>query len=171
MKKSTLSLLIFLLIAVNQIITAVGIQRALVIGIDIYNPKEIQGRWQNLDGCANDALSVKQVLEARYGFRDENIKKLINSEASRDSILGGFEKLLTNSEAGDIAVIYYAGHGSQVRNSLSEEKDLKDETMVPADSYLGAKDIRDKELALIFNKSADSTMISFAASKFNMSSI
>jgi len=146
--------LLFLCCAINQA-SASGNQKAVVIGIDTYNPNGSAGRWMNLDGCANDALSVGQLLMARYGFQNENIKTLLNSEATRENILLAFNDLLSRCETGDVAVVYYAGHGSQVRNSLSEEKDLKDETMVPADSYLGAKDIRDKELALLFNKFAD----------------
>ncbi len=159
MKKSQVYLLVLMFFAVIMSVNAKGIQKAVVIGIDKYDPEGRGGRWVNLDGCANDALSVKQVLESRYGFRDENIKVLLNSEASRDNILDGFNNLLASCESGDIAVIYYAGHGSQVKNSMSEEKDLKDETMVPADSYLGAKDIRDKELAAVFNKFADKGVI------------
>jgi hypothetical protein len=155
MRKSIFSLFVLFILVLNQSVSASGKQRAMVIGIDTYNPKEIQGRWMNLDGCANDAQSVKQVLEARYGFPSGNIKVLLNSDATRENILKGFNTLLSDCETGDIAVVYYAGHGSQVKNSMSEEKDLKDESMVPADSYLGTKDIRDKELAVIFNKFAD----------------
>ncbi len=135
------------------------VSRALIIGIDNYNPTGTRGRWQNLDGCINDALSIKEVLQARYGFLPENITLLQNQEAARDKILGGFNNLLMKSAPGDIAVIYYAGHGSQVKNSLSEEDDKRDESMVPADSYLGTKDIRDKELAAMFNKFADKGVI------------
>lgn len=155
MNKYLIYYFLLLLFFVNQSVMATVNQRAIVVGIDTYDPKDLGGRWFNLDGCANDAQSVKQVLEARYGFRNENIKVLINDKATRDNILNSFDEMLKSCEAGDIAVIYYAGHGSQVKNTLSKEKDLKDESMVPADSYLGAKDIRDKELAQVFNKFAD----------------
>jgi hypothetical protein len=155
MKTSLSFILLLLVFVVCQSAMAVGKQRAIVIGIDTYDPKGLRGRWINLDGCANDAQAVKQVLEARYGFPDENIKVLLNGDATRVNILNSFNDLLSGCDKGDIAVIYYAGHGSQVKNSLSEEKDMKDETMVPADSYLGSPDIRDKELAVVFNKFAD----------------
>lgn len=155
MKKSIIYYFLLFTLCANQSIIAAGVQKAIVIGIDKYDPKGLGGRWVSLDGCANDALAIQQVLESRYGFRNENIKVLLNGDASRENILNGFNDLLANCASGDIAVIYYAGHGSQVRNSMSEEKDLKDETMVPADSYLGTKDIRDKELATVFNKFAD----------------
>jgi hypothetical protein len=126
-------------------------RRAIVIGIDLYNPNSIGRRLTNLDGCNNDAITFREVLLSRFDFRDEEIKLLSNQEASREVILNGFKNLLESSAKGDVAVIYYAGHGSQVKNSASTEADKKDETIIPADSYLGAKDIRDKELARIFN--------------------
>lgn len=134
-------------------------RRALVIGIDKYNPDLSSVRWQNLDGCVNDAISIKEVLQARYGFNGNDITILKNHEASREIILKEFDNLLKNSSTGDIAVIYYAGHGSQVRNSASSEADKKDESIVPADSYKGALDIRDKELARIFNQFADKGIV------------
>src|SRR5262249_50106839 len=52
----------------------------------------------------------------------------------------------------DVVLFYFAGHGSQVRNSRSDEPDFLDESLVPADSRAGAADIRDKELRLYFNR-------------------
>ncbi|MCX6258348.1 MAG: caspase family protein, partial [Bacteroidia bacterium] len=130
------------------------VQRALLIGIDKYIQPGKEGRWQNLDGCVNDIVSIKEVLQARFGFAEKNMNLMMNQEASRANILGGFSKLLQESSAGDIAVIYYAGHGSQVKNSASAETDKRDESLVPSDSYTGARDIRDKELAAIFNEFA-----------------
>ncbi|MCX6282243.1 MAG: caspase family protein [Bacteroidetes bacterium] len=156
MKKVLLSLVLLSLVCC-QTLFAVTIpnQRALVIGIDRYNPDSIQGRWHNLDGCKNDAISVRALLIARYNFPASSIDTLYNQQASRASILKSFNRLLDKSNPGDIAVIYYAGHGSQVKNSKSAEEDKMDESMVPADSYKGEKDIRDKELAIMFNKFAD----------------
>jgi hypothetical protein len=159
MKRAFYITALFLLVIVCTNAVAKGNLRALLIGIDKYNPKNAPGRWMNLDGCANDAQSVKQILEARYGFLKKNLTMLLDSNATRDNILNGFNDLLARSEAEDIAVIYYAGHGSQVKNTLSEEKDQKDESMVPADSYIGGKDIRDKELAAAFNKFVDKGVI------------
>jgi hypothetical protein len=127
-------------------------RRALVIGIDLYDPLKSGRRWLNLDGCTNDAVSIKEILQSRFDFQGKDIEILKNQEAKRDAILSGFDNLLKYSSKGDVAVIFYAGHGSQVKNSASSENDKRDESIVPADSYLGAQDIRDKELARIFNQ-------------------
>jgi len=135
-------------------------RRALLIGIDKYNPDNVEGaRWRNLDGCVNDIMSINEVLQAKFGFLKDNITIIENDQAGRDGIISGLNKLLNDSKKGDIAVLYYSGHGSQVKNSLSAEDDKKDESMVPADIRKGAKDIRDKELAAIFDKFIDKGVI------------
>ncbi len=136
-------------------------KKALIIGIDMYKPEGIQASnttrsvWNNLDGCVNDANAMKDLVISRYAFDAGNINFLTNEQASRENILKSLEKLVSEAKKGDVIFIYYAGHGSQVYNSLSSEADKRDETMVPADAYKGAADIRDKELAVYFNKLLD----------------
>ncbi len=138
-------------------------QRALIIGINIYKPPLSEApdntnrrSWSNLDGCVNDASAMKDLAISKYGFKETNMTTLYNEQASRERIISELKKLINVSQAGDIVFIYYAGHGSQVRNSLSKEADKKDETMVPADAWKkGVADIRDKELAGYFNQLLD----------------
>jgi hypothetical protein len=138
-------------------------QRALIIGINTYKPslneaKDLNGPrpFTNLDGCVNDASAMRDLAISKYGFPEANITCLFNADASRDRILAELKKLVNESKAGDIVFIFYAGHGSQMKNSLSKEVDKKDETMVPADAWKkGVSDIRDKELALYFNQLLD----------------
>lgn len=112
--------------------------------------------WTNLDGAVNDATAMKDLAIAKYSFKQENITTLFNTEASRARIIAELEKLVANAKKGDVVFIYYAGHGSQVKNSLSTEADKKDETIVPADAWKkGVGDIRDKELARYFNQLLD----------------
>src|SRR5262249_37374901 len=84
------------------------------------------------------------------------VRVLRNEEATRDRILAEIRRQLVEpASPGDVAVFFYAGHGSQVNNSQSTELDKKDETIVPADSNQGAWDIRDKELRRLFNDILD----------------
>ncbi|MCX6251728.1 MAG: caspase family protein [Bacteroidetes bacterium] len=164
MKICTLSFLyglLFLLVSSPLLAQPVsGERRALVIGINTYNPnEENRARWRNLDGCINDAISIREQLVARYGFSFSSVDTLFNDQASRVSILSHFKKLLDQSQQGDYVVIFFAGHGSQVKNSLSKEADKKDESIVTADSWKGANDIRDKELAVEFNKFIDKGIV------------
>jgi hypothetical protein len=78
---------------------------------------------------------------------------LTEAAATRKAILDSIRAhLLEAAKAGDVSIFYYAGHGSQMYNSKSTEADKKDETIVPADSYSGALDIRDKEFRRLFHE-------------------
>jgi hypothetical protein len=146
-------------------------KRALLIGINVYQkpktpPPTIEltdgpnrlkgGTWQDLDGAVADAQAVKAWLTTRQGFAPANIRMLTDGQATREGILKALqEQLVAPTKPGDRVVFYYSGHGSQRANSKSTEADKKDETIVPTDAPLGADDVRDKELAVIFDQVAE----------------
>jgi len=138
-------------------------KRALIIAIDKYTPPpgtNIEGSarsvFRDLDGCVNDARSIQSIISSRFQFSADKIDTLYNEAATRVAIEAEMNNLLNKSNKGDIAFIYYAGHGSQVANSLSKEEDRKDESMVPSDTWKpGIEDLRDKQLAVIYNKFID----------------
>jgi hypothetical protein len=112
--------------------------------------------WPNLGGAANDVAILQEMLVLLYGFDRRDIVTLTDQAATRDAILRAIEQhLVTPAAKDDVTFFYYAGHGSQVRNSRSDEPDQLDESLIPADSRLGAPDIRDKELRRLFNRVLD----------------
>ncbi len=138
-------------------------KRALLIAIDKYEAPATYkpsgtGRslFRNLDGCVNDARSIQSIVVSKFQFNAAKVDTLYDDAANRANILKKMNELLATSQRNDIAFIYYAGHGSQVPNSLAKEVDKKDESMVPSDTWKeGVEDIRDKELANIYNKFID----------------
>ena len=146
-------------------------RRALLVGIDRYTTGEpktadapvTRGRrqWRDLKGSVNDVRALREVLIRREGFRPEDILVLENGAATREAILGAFQRhLIAQAKPGDHSIFYYAGHGSRVRNSRSTELDGKDETIVPADANRQAgdrviADIRDKEWDRLFSEVLD----------------
>ncbi|UCE04056.1 MAG: caspase family protein [Candidatus Latescibacterota bacterium] len=134
-------------------------RRALLVGIDEYEvaePTSQEREWINLSGAVNDVEAIYSILVGRHAFKREHVRVLRNSEATREAILRSFiECLIDSASAGDVCVFYYAGHGSQVKNSNSPEPDKMDESIVPADANRGAQDIRDKELKRMFNDVLD----------------
>lgn len=101
-------------------------------------------------------MAIYSIIISKFGFNQKNIDTLFDDSATRDGILNAMKQLLVNSNNGDIAFIYYAGHGSEVMNSLSFEADKKDQTIVPGNTWQeGVRDIRDKELSKIFNEFID----------------
>jgi hypothetical protein len=158
--------------------THAEVRRALVVGINLYLPKGLPedangnpaqpttnpqaGRllFTNLDGCVNDARAVEGLLAARYDFKPSYIHILLDAQATRKAILEGIqEHLIDEAAPGDLCFFYYAGHGSRIRNLRSNKPSGMDSTIVPADSWSGAMDIRDKELARLFNRALDKGVI------------
>ena len=140
------------------------VTRALVIGIDTYSPPQgikvsinnDRQTFPNLSGCKNDAIAISSVLQTHFSVSKKNIDTLYNREATRDNIVGKLKQLLDNSRENDLVFLFYAGHGSQVNNTLSSEPDKKDETIVPSNAWTKpGMDITDKELARIFNQFID----------------
>ena len=160
--------LIFVFVMLAPSVGFAQTRRAVLVGINHYVPegttaKKIvltekagvggRGSWTNLEGSLNDVESIRQLLITRYGFEEKNIHVLSDAEATHANILDAIQKYLADPAApGDVSFFYYAGHGSQMHNSLTAEEDKQDETTVPADSYKGTMDIRDKEYARSFMK-------------------
>jgi len=137
-------------------------RRALIIGIHKYEYKEAPvdnpRQFKNLDGPVNDARSMRDLLVSdKFGFKNENITLITEDDAAtRERILNELNKLVKVSEAGDVVVIYYSGHGSRIKTKSKTEADSLDETIVPCDAWKGTdkdiRDIRDKELLKIYNE-------------------
>lgn len=147
-------------------------QRALLIGIDDYtsqkeklqfdrkatngDPPRERLQWFNLNGAVHDAQEMRRLLSRCFGFQESGIQTLLDGQATRQGILEAIcQHLIEPTRPGDEVVFFYAGHGSQVINPLSDELDKKDESLVPSDSMAGADDIRDKELKRLFNRVID----------------
>jgi hypothetical protein len=138
-------------------------RRALLVGINDYSASRLgaakpsaRGDWGNLNGATTDVTAMAEMLVLLYGFDRKDIVILTDQSATRAAILRGLDQhLLAPVAKGDNLLFYYAGHGSQVTNSRSDEPDKLDESLVPADSRTGAPDIRDKELRPLFNRMLD----------------
>jgi len=139
-------------------------KRALLIGINDYtashlprqSPAVPERDWRNLSGSVNDVESMREMLMLLHGFEAHDIVTLTDQAATRAAILHAIEAhLLAPAAKDDIVFFFYAGHGSRVLNTRSSEPDHYDESIVPADSRRGARDIRDKELRRLFNRILD----------------
>ncbi|KAJ7264855.1 caspase domain-containing protein [Mycena haematopus] len=106
---------------------------AFIIGIDQYLSNDIP----NLQGCVNDAQTVKTYLANRFHIPEAQAVFLANEDATRENILETFEShLIDNSsvEKDDTIIIYYAGHGSQAKAPDSwPSTDGEVDTLVPHD--------------------------------------
>lgn len=135
---------------------------ALVIGIGDYTSAadgqaKSGGRaWRNLQGSVNDARAIADLFVNRFGMTCDNVLVLLDADATREQILAGFtDFLLPRAKDGARLYVYYAGHGSQAPNPLTDEADGKDETLVPYDAAAGVADIPDKLIARKLNDLID----------------
>ena len=138
-------------------------RRALLIGINDYGAGRQSsnavpaGRvFTNLRGAVNDVHLMRDILLSVYKFKPEEIVMLTDGAANRDAILNAIDRhLIDGAQRDDVCLFYFSGHGSQVKNSRSEELDRMDESIVPADTREGIADIRDKELRRLFRPLLD----------------
>ena len=121
-------------------------KRALLIGINRY---QIPGA--DLRGCVNDVEDLSQVLRSFHGFKPADITKLTDGAATKKAIQSGIKKLLRGLKKGDVALLHYSGHGSNVPDDNGDEADGRDEILCPTD--LDWKDpLRDDWLRASFDR-------------------
>jgi hypothetical protein len=129
---------------------------ALLVGIDEYQSSEIP----SLRGCVNDITAINDFLVKRVAKSKDNlhIKKLINQEATRQSIIDSFRKHLCLAQSDDTALFYFSGHGSQEQAAAEFwhlEPDRLNETLVCWDSRQNnIWDLADKEVAKLISEVA-----------------
>ena len=135
----------------NQIVINKN-KKALLIGINY------TGTINELYGCINDVNSIKERITAN-GFTNINtITDLTNKKPTRDNILLEFKNLLINSQAGDLLLFFYSGHGSYTLDKNKDEQDRYDELIVSSD----LKGIVDDELKLIIQQNLKQGVTLFA---------
>ncbi|MEO1427769.1 MAG: caspase family protein [Cyanobacteria bacterium J06633_8] len=129
---------------------------ALLVGIDEYQSSEIP----SLRGCVNDITAINDFLIKRVAKSKDklHIKKLINQEATRQSIIDSFRQHLCLAQSDDTALFYFSGHGSQEQAAAEFwhlEPDKLNETLVCWDSRQNnIWDLADKEVAKLISEVA-----------------
>jgi hypothetical protein len=155
-------LIILLAFLVSAVSLVAQQKRAVLIGINYdygtsYMERNECGLFNPLFGCENDVIVMQDILANRFAFPKESISQLLNNQATHDGILHVLDSLLNVSKTGDVVVLFYSGHGTQVRNSLSFETDKTDQSLVPWDYCTKGipNVIRDKTLNAYFRKFLD----------------
>ena len=119
---------------------------ALIVGVGQYKKDAIP----DLVGPPNDARRAYELLTGPngYGFPRENVCLLLDDAATTANFKHAFaSRLVDRAKAGDVAVLFYAGHGSQAPDKNGDEPDEWDETLVLQDARTGGvHDLVDDEL-------------------------
>lgn len=120
---------------------------ALLVGIDNY-PSPIR----SLRGCVADVAAMQALLASRIPQGQLDAHVLENQQATRSAVIEEFRTHLAQAGAGDVAIFWYSGHGSQqpTASAVGVEPDGLDQTLVLADSRTNdGIDLADKELAAL----------------------
>ncbi|MES3022150.1 MAG: DUF4384 domain-containing protein [Pseudomonadota bacterium] len=82
---------------------------ALLVGVGAYD-KLARDKW--LEGPPHDVAALREVLVRRWGYKAQDIKTLVDGQASRANILAELAALGRRSGAGDEVLVYFSGHGT-----------------------------------------------------------
>lgn len=120
-------------------------KKALMVGINAYPHSP-------LNGCVND-VKVFRGYALGKNFQPDNLKSLLDGDATTAAILSGLEWLVAGAQPGDTLVFYYSGHGVQVPTGDPTEPDGLSEACCPVDfDWTPQHMITDKDFVRIFSK-------------------
>lgn len=112
---------------------------SLHVGLNTVDPRHY-GSDAPLAACHFDAEDMETVARGA-GF--EVLGTLLSPKATRDAVMGGIEAAAKALKPGDIFLLTYAGHGSQVPDYNRDEDDGADETWCLFDGMLIDDEIYD----------------------------
>ncbi|KAJ0098750.1 hypothetical protein Patl1_19773 [Pistacia atlantica] len=100
------------------------------------------GTKAELKGCINDVKRMYACLINRYGFSEDNITVLIDTDdrypqPTGKNIRRALNDLVRSAEPGDLLFVHYSGHGTRLPAETGEDDDTGyDECIVPCDMNL-----------------------------------
>lgn len=106
--------------------------RVLIVGINAY---QNLGKGAQLTGSVNDANLMADFVVRQWGFKREQVKVLLDGEATADAIKSAMTTwLVKGTSHGDRVLFYYSGHGYFIADKTGDEPDGRDETLVASDA-------------------------------------
>ncbi|MEM2623046.1 MAG: caspase family protein [Archaeoglobaceae archaeon] len=114
---------------------------AIVIGISDY-----PGTENDLNFADDDAIDMYNALVNKYGFPEENVHLLINSNANYSAIESAVNAVKQKAKEGDEVVFFFSGHGARGKAN-DGDKEAIDEAIVSHDGknlvYIWDGELRD----------------------------
>lgn len=112
---------------------------AICIGLNNVS-SAVYGKVPSLKSAAYDARSMAQVLGMDFDFDD--VYQITNSGAYYQKIFACILNIVQNLDKGDLLVITYSGHGTQVQDHNGDEKDKLDEAWCLYDGLIYDDDLQ-----------------------------
>ncbi|QZH66286.1 caspase family protein [Mycolicibacterium farcinogenes] len=124
-------------------------KKAVLIGVNRYR---VPGN--DLRGCVPDVKNMAELLQQRYEFDPDDISLITDFKATKEAIETAVTGLVRGARRGDVLLLHYSGHGSNVPDDDGDESDERDEILCPTD--LDWNDpLRDDWLRSVFDGLAD----------------
>lgn len=121
-------------------------RRAVTIGINYFSLPKGGGQ---LSGCINDSDTIVGLLTGSFGFQESQIRRLRDDRddmmPTKTNMLEALRWLTEAAQPGDQLFLHFSGHGGQMEDRKGDERDGKDETLVPCD-FRQAGQITDDQL-------------------------
>ncbi|SJL07969.1 uncharacterized protein ARMOST_11327 [Armillaria ostoyae] len=116
-------------------------RKALLIGIS-YTLEEYRLKPEDqVEGALTDVKQMYGILIGPLHFKNEDITVLTDGPdtprhlwPTKANIERAISAFVGGTSSGDICFLFYAGHGYQIYNPDSQEKDKRDEHIVPCDA-------------------------------------
>lgn len=108
-------------------------KKAICTGINNY-----PGTANDLQGCVNDANDWANIL---VGL-EFDVTLLLDSQVTANTFKSAIQNSVANMVSGDVLVITYSGHGTQVYDSNGDEEDGYDEALYLYDGVFKDDDMR-----------------------------
>ena len=122
-------------------------RKALLVGVNDYR------QISDLRGCVNDVTNMRSILKTYMGFKNRDIRVLVDCRATKKNILSRLKWMVDQAKSGDFLVFHFSGHGSQIRDRDGDElRDRMDELICPWDMNWDDGFITDDDLNKIFTK-------------------
>ncbi|QHO46755.1 uncharacterized protein DS421_6g190370 [Arachis hypogaea] len=109
---------------------------AVLVGCNYYNtPNE-------LHGCINDVLAMRDTLVKRFEFEAANIEVLTDAPGSSSPLPTGaniklaLARMVDAAKAGDVLYFHYSGHGTRIPSKKRGHPFRQEEAIVPCDFNL-----------------------------------
>jgi hypothetical protein len=127
---------------------------ALLVGIDDYDRSPLRG-------AVNDIHAAQEFLDKRV--EKAQVRQLVDGDATRQAVIDGFRNHLGRAGRNDVALFWFAGHGSDVEvpaEFAAIEPSGRMQTLVCVDSRRlradcsPVPDLLDKELSLLLTEVA-----------------
>lgn len=133
-----------------------GRKFALLVGINY------RGTDNELQGCINDVLNIRQFLIESQGFQYNNIVLLTDDtemKPTKDNVVRYLTMGISQMKLNDTFYFHYSGHGAQIADRNGDERDSLDEVLVPIDFNSKGFIVDDQLRSLIERVPAGSKMI------------